>query len=824
MRHRKFLSLLVVVSLMLGLVGPGQFLPAHNVQAQDASILAVTLDDGPVSVVTADDVQTVDLEHRTGTGLNRLLVVGVSWNSASAARTISSVTFTPDVGTAAALTEVITQKHGSNYRYAAIYRLVNPPSGQDGTVTVTFSGGTVTAGIIVGAANFAGVDQTTPFGVSNGAYSPSNNTTPTVTLSGLNGDELVIDSLFLGGAPPATVTPGAGQTVVTDGTTSWDATVANARGAASTEQATGSSVTMSWTAASSSMWVTVAAAINPAAVGPMYDLTVGVDPGGSGSVTLDPAGGTYPADTTVTLTPVAAPCYAFDHWGGTNSGDLTDNGDGTWSIVMSDNKAVTANFVSLPPGTPCYRVNCGGDTLTAPDPDFLALHHPGLDTIPGLTVSNVQDERSTTDVIDLTYVDPSLPMELFQTVLIRGTAGQTMSYDFAVPNGSYNLLLHFAEHYFSSAGQRTFDITVEDVLVFDDYDIFVAAGGEDIAVTESVLTTVSDGVLSLDITAQVSDAAIRGIEVVPAVETGTIIVEKQTEPDGWTDKDFEFTGDATGSIADGEQIVVSDLQAGTYYVQEVVPAGWTLTDIACDDDNSVEDEANFEAEFHLEAGETVKCTFYNLLPLDFGDAPDTYKTTLAVDGARHVIITGHSLGPTIDAELDGQPGANADLDDLLPAPDDEDGVVFTSSLVAGGPPAHVDVDGGLSGGQLDAWIDFNGNGVFDPLEHLWGGTSQTHLAGTNSLSFAVPADAAVGTTCARFRLSIAGNLPPDGFAPDGEVEDYTIEIVGITCYALTLGHTGSGTDPVASPANSTGCATGTYVAGENISLSGATPE
>jgi hypothetical protein len=46
----------------------------------------------------------------------------------------------------------------------------------------------------------------------------------------------------------------------------------------------------------------------------------------------------------------------------------------------------------------------------------------------------------------------------------------------------------------------------------------------------------------------------------------------------------------------------------------------------------------------------------------------------------------------------------------------------------------------------------------------------------------------------------------------------------ITCYALTLGHTGSGTTPVAAPANSTGCPAGQYVSGENISLSGATPD
>ncbi len=45
-----------------------------------------------------------------------------------------------------------------------------------------------------------------------------------------------------------------------------------------------------------------------------------------------------------------------------------------------------------------------------------------------------------------------------------------------------------------------------------------------------------------------------------------------------------------------------------------------------------------------------------------------------------------------------------------------------------------------------------------------------------------------------------------------------------TCYALTLGHTGNGTNPAASPANSSGCSTGQYLAGQAISLGGAIPD
>ncbi len=89
---------------------------------------------------------------------------------------------------------------------------------------------------------------------------------------------------------------------------------------------------------------------------------------------------------------------------------------------------------------------------------------------------------------------------------------------------------------------------------------------------------------------------------------GGIIVEKQTDPDGAPDS-FTFTGNAAGSISDGQQIVVSGLLPGTYTSSEDVPPGWTLDNISCDDNNS--SGSGNTATFNLEAGETVKCTFTN---------------------------------------------------------------------------------------------------------------------------------------------------------------------------------------------------------------------
>jgi hypothetical protein len=120
----------------------------------------------------------------------------------------------------------------------------------------------------------------------------------------------------------------------------------------------------------------------------------------------------------------------------------------------------------------------------------------------------------------------------------------------------------------------------------------------------------------------------------------TIIVEKQTDPDGAPDS-FTFSGDATGTISDGQQIVVSGLQPGTYTSQETVPAGWDLTSIVCDDDNSSGDLNTQTATFVLEAGETVKCTFTNV------QVPPDYFIYLPLIQNNSAVATAWSWGVSL---------------------------------------------------------------------------------------------------------------------------------------------------------------------------------
>lgn len=182
------------------------------------------------------------------------------------------------------------------------------------------------------------------------------------------------------------------------------------------------------------------------------------------------------------------------------------------------------------------------------------------------------------------------------------------------------------------------------------------------------------------------------------------------------------------------------------------------------------------------SGSDVSHYFGDGAMFDFGDAPDpTYPTLLASDGARH-LPSAVLLGDCVDYEVDGQPTASAEGDDLgagiattgsCASPGaDEDGVVFGTPLVIGST-ADIAVDASAPC-TLSAWIDFNQDGDWmDAGEELFPG-GQALAAGVNPLSFPIPAGALEGNTPARFRCTTDGPTGITGEASDGEVEDYSV--------------------------------------------------
>lgn len=171
------------------------------------------------------------------------------------------------------------------------------------------------------------------------------------------------------------------------------------------------------------------------------------------------------------------------------------------------------------------------------------------------------------------------------------------------------------------------------------------------------------------------------------------------------------------------------------------------------------------------------------LPLDFGDAPDSYDTLLASGAARHSAPDYSAvnnaaplmLGETVDIEFDGQPSPDADGDDSS-ATDDDDAVADPIAMVAG-QPVSVDVFVTNITGQpatLAGWIDLDASGTFDTGERAAPVTVPAGAATEFTLNF--PAGTAVENTYARFRV-YPGNIAdpePAGPAEAGEVEDYPV--------------------------------------------------
>ena len=176
---------------------------------------------------------------------------------------------------------------------------------------------------------------------------------------------------------------------------------------------------------------------------------------------------------------------------------------------------------------------------------------------------------------------------------------------------------------------------------------------------------------------------------------------------------------------------------------------------------------------------------YSDTPADGGTAPNGSGTTGYGD-ATHIIVSGTQLGANIDAEGAAQNSANADGDDN-DGTDDEDGI--TIPALTQGKTVTITADVSGTGGYLQGWIDWDGNGSFDAGEQIAtdlqdNGTEDLDSTdGTVSFNVSVPATAIItSNTYARFRWSTTQGLDTVTTASDGEVEDYAITIQEPTIY------------------------------------------
>lgn len=183
-----------------------------------------------------------------------------------------------------------------------------------------------------------------------------------------------------------------------------------------------------------------------------------------------------------------------------------------------------------------------------------------------------------------------------------------------------------------------------------------------------------------------------------------------------------------------------------------------------------EDNHNLAINLLVEPLFTSACAFY-----DYADAPASYGAP------SHQIVTDIRLGAAPDAEAAPSTPLDGSGDNTT-GTDDEAGVVIPT--LTQGQTATLTATVVGTGGYLQGWIDWNGDGDFaDAGEQIAtnyrdNSTGDTQGA-TETLAFtvAVPANAVTTTTYARFRWSTTASL--DATTPaaaNGEVEDYALSI------------------------------------------------
>jgi len=210
------------------------------------------------SVAKGKEVASITINpFDASTGTNGLLIVTVSRHLGTS---VDGVTFN-----GVAMTKLTGASASGTSNELAYFYTVNPNA--TGSIVASFTGPIIA---VVCASYWSGVDQVTPFDISNSASGIS--TTPSVTLTGVAPNTVALDGaeFFVGSAP--SVGPGQTQIVATG--------INSVYGAQSYEAQAGTDITMSWTSPSSGVWYIGAATLNPAGSG---GLTINITGSLSGS-------------------------------------------------------------------------------------------------------------------------------------------------------------------------------------------------------------------------------------------------------------------------------------------------------------------------------------------------------------------------------------------------------------------------------------------------------------------------------------------------------------------------------------------------------------
>jgi beta-galactosidase len=142
------------------------------------------------------------------------------------------------------------------------------------------------------------------------------------------------------------------------------------------------------------------------------------------------------------------------------------------------------------------QINCGGPLVSPYVAD--------IDFAGGSTINHA-------DTINTSGVTNPAPAAVYQTARIG-------NFTYTIPGftagSSHTVRLHFCETYFTTAGSRTFNVSINGTQVLTNYDIFASSGAKDKAIVQEFTQNANgSGQYVIQFTSVVNNSLVSGIEI-----------------------------------------------------------------------------------------------------------------------------------------------------------------------------------------------------------------------------------------------------------------------------------------------------------------------
>ncbi len=219
----------------------------------------------------------------------------------------------------------------------------------------------------------------------------------------------------------------------------------------------------------------------------------------------------------------------------------------TATATLTPTATNTPTATTTPAPQTVWRVNAGGPAFT--------------DNLGNAWAADENFTGGTQAVASTVAVTGTANSALYQTQRY----GNPFSYSFALPAGSYQVTLKFAETYWTAPGQRVFNVGINGTTVLTNFDIFATAGGANIAVDKAFnnISPVS-GVITLNFGPATADNAV--IEAIQIIPMANVTVTPTTSPTGTP----TATATSAGTPNFGPNVIIFDPSMSSSSIQTTI--------------------------------------------------------------------------------------------------------------------------------------------------------------------------------------------------------------------------------------------------------------